>query len=76
MTTRLSQQPITDWVLTLRTLSPISSTPTASHPRACSAEVDEEGLAMLLAEIVTALLRRSPLEVSAEHSEAPALSFL
>jgi hypothetical protein len=74
MPTLLSQQPSTDWVLTLRSLghSPVAET----QPSACSAEVDEEGLATLLAEIVRALLRRSPLERSGDHFEAPALSFL
>jgi hypothetical protein len=74
MTAILSQQPTTDWVLTLRSLShaPVAE----SHSREYSAEVDEEGLATLLAEIVRALLQRSPREVSADRCEAPALSFL
>jgi hypothetical protein len=76
MTTLLSQHPTTDWVLTLHALNHPPAAAPKSPPCACSAGVDEEGLAILLAEIVRALLRRSPLEGSADRCEMPALSFL
>lgn len=75
MTTPLDRQPTPEWSLTLRYLDRPPATPTASGRRA-SPEVDEEGLAMLLAEVVRSLLQRSPLRMSVEQYEASALAFL
>ncbi len=73
MTTLLTQQPTLEWVLTLRTLD---HAPAASHRHAHSPETDDEGLGILLAEIVRGLLRRSPLAANLEQSEPSSLCFL
>ncbi len=76
MTTPLTQPPTPEWVLTLRTLDPAAVAPPATRRHACSPEPDEEALAILLAEIVRGLLRRSPLEATLEQSEPSSLCFL
>ncbi len=76
MTTSRNQQSAAEWVLRLGCLDRPRALTAALRGQAGSAEVDEDSLAAVLAEIVRGLLQRSPLSMDADLCEAPTLTLV
>jgi len=76
MNTSRNQTSAPEWALNLGCFDRPRALTASHRGQAGSAEVDEDGLAAVLAEIVRGLLQRSPLAMDADLCEAPTLTLV